>query len=154
MLANIKNFFNQYIKDHVGDSRDDGNHRLKIATAALLIEMMRADYEASDSELDAVTLALRDTFSLSGEETAKLIDLAEQQARQATCYYEFTRLINQEYSADQKVKLIELLWQVAYADRNLQKYEEALVRKVAELIYVPHAEFIAAKHRVLERLQQ
>ena len=68
----------------------------------------------------------------------------------ATCYYDLTRLINNGFSAAQKVKVIELMWEVAYADDKLQKYEEALVRKVADLIYVPHSDFIAAKHRILE----
>ncbi|MGD8559291.1 MAG: TerB family tellurite resistance protein, partial [Gammaproteobacteria bacterium] len=66
----------------------------------------------------------------------------------ATCYYEFTSLINDEFTPADKAQIIELMWQVAYADDELEKYEEALVRKIADLLYVPHTQFIAAKHRV------
>ncbi|MDX1811364.1 MAG: TerB family tellurite resistance protein, partial [Gammaproteobacteria bacterium] len=68
--------------------------------------------------------------------------------------YEFTSLINNGFSPEEKVKIIELMWQVAYSDKELEKYEEALVRKIADLLYVPHTAFIAAKHRVISSLDE
>jgi len=148
MLAAIKKFFIENIQPQ--GENVDSEHQLKVATAALLLEMASADFDVHDSELAAVASSMQQHFELSQEETEALINLAAEEADQATCYYDFTRLINNGFSAAQKVKVIELMWEVAYADDKLQKYEEALVRKVADLIYVPHSDFIAAKHRILE----
>ena len=149
MLAAITKFFNENIQAQ-GENLDN-EHQLKVATAALLLEMASADFDVHDSELAAVASSIQQHFKLTREETDALISLAAEEAEQATCYYDFTRLINNGFNAEQKVKVIELMWEVAYADDSLQKYEEALVRKVADLIYVPHSDFIAAKHRVLKR---
>jgi len=148
MLASIKKFFTENIQPHAENV--DNEHQLKVATAALLLEMASADFDVHDSELAAVANSMQQHFKLSQAETDSLMNLAAEEADQATCYYDFTRLINNGFSAAQKVKVIELMWEVAYADDKLQKYEEALVRKVADLIYVPHSDFIAAKHRILE----
>jgi len=149
MLAAIKKFFIENIEQH--SEKDNSEHQLKVATAALLLEMASADFDVHDSELAAVADSIQQHFELTQDETDALIELASEEAKQATCYYDFTKLINNGFRAEQKVMVIELMWEVAYADDNLQKYEEALVRKVADLIYVPHSDFIAAKHRVLER---
>ena len=79
-----------------------------------------------------------------------LISMAEQERNDATDYHQFTSLINKNFTAQQKVKIVECLWQVAFADGALHEHEEHLVRKIAELIYVPHRAFINAKHRVLD----
>ncbi len=149
MIEAIKKFFVEKIQSH--DENIGGEQQLKIATAALLLEMASADFGVTADELEAVAHSIQRHFSLTQNETDALIRLATEEAGQATCYYDFTRLINNGFSAKQKTKVIELLWEVAYADQNLQKYEEALVRKIADLIYVPHSDFIAAKHRVLAR---
>jgi len=148
MLATIKKFFTENMQSQ-GENVDN-EHQLKVATAALLLEMASADFDVHDSELAAVAKSIQQHFELTQNETDALIELAAEEAKQATCYYDFTKLINNGFSAEQKVMVIELMWEVAYADDKLQKYEEALVRKVADLIYVPHSDFIAAKHRVLE----
>jgi uncharacterized tellurite resistance protein B-like protein len=92
--------------------------------------------------------ALQRRFSLSSAETEELAKLAEQEAGDAVSLYQFTALINRHFAASDKVRVIEMLWQVAYADGKLDRYEEALVRKIAELIHVPHRDFIQAKLRV------
>ncbi len=86
-------------------------------------------------------------FTLTDNETEQLIQLAEQEAEQAIDYHCFTSLINTHFSAEEKVDIVEHLWQIAYADGQINKYEDHLVRKISELIYVPHSAFIAAKHR-------
>ena len=147
MIEAIKRFFEQNI---VPPNRNEagGKQAVQIATAALLLETARADFNIEHDELDAVAQGLRKTFGLTQQDTDELVQLAELEAKQATCYYEFTSLINREFSAAQKVQIIETMWRVAFSDDRLEKYEEALIRKVADLIYVPHADFIAAKHRV------
>lgn len=148
MLAAIKQFFEQHIQRAGPQDNHSLEHRLRIATVALLLETARADFDIQDKELAAVASHAEKFFSLDESETAELIQLAEQEAGNATCYYEFTSLINSQYSPQDKVRIIELMWQIAYADKILEKHEEALVRKIAELLYVPHGAFIAAKHRV------
>lgn len=149
-MANIiKQFFDQWLTP-ASPQQEVGEHTLQLATAALLIEISRVDYEVKDAERQAVTAAIRSAFQLSSEETDELIRLAEEEARQATSYYGFTSLINKNFTPGQKVQVIEHMWQVAFADGELDKYEDHLIRKVADLLYVPHSAFIAAKHRVQE----
>ena len=150
MLDSIRLFFENNFSQVNAD--DDVSARLRLATAALLIEMMQQDGESHDAEHQAITTALREKFNLSEEETHQLVELAHDEARTATDYYQFTRLIAQEFSQQQKVKVIEYLWMIAYADEQLNSYEEHMVRRIADLIYVSHADFIQAKHRVQKSL--
>lgn len=153
MLQAIQKFFDTHIAPATRQaSMPDTKRGYRLATAALLIEMTRADYDVKKEELVMVTSAIQRAFGLSPTETGELVRLAKLEAEQATSLYEFTSLINAHFSADQKQHLVGLLWQVAFADGNLDKYEEHLVRKVADLIYVPHRAFIQAKHRVQRQL--
>jgi len=148
MLLAIKQFFEQHIA--TTDSNTDAAsqaHSLQLATAALLFEMMRMDDEISEQEKNLLKKLIGQRFTLSSDETQQLIQLAEQEATQAIDYHSFTSLINAHFSAEEKISIVEHLWQVAYADGRINKYEDHLVRKIAELIYVPHSAFIAAKHR-------
>lgn len=133
---------------------DAHDHGVRLATAALLIEMTRADFDCNGHERSAVESALRNQFGLSEQETRELASLAEQEAQEAVSLYQFTGLINQHFSPEDKLQVVENLWWVALADGVLDKYEEALVRKVSELIYVPHRAFIQAKHRVQQALER
>jgi uncharacterized tellurite resistance protein B-like protein len=152
MIDQFKRFFDKYLNATAAATEKSGQHHLQLACAALLIEMTRADGVVDEQEQAAVARALRKAFALTEAETQKLIELAEQEAKDATCFHEFTRLINEHYSRAQKIELMELLWEVAYADAEMEKYEEHLVRKLADLLYVRHADFIQAKLRVQARL--
>ncbi len=148
MLKAIREFFDRCIRPAaIPAAEADLQHRLQVAAAALLIEMMRMDARIEDVEREAVIRAIRDHFDLTREETESLLALAEQEAQRATDYYQFTSLINREFTPAQKERMIELMWQVAYADGEIDKYEDHLVRKIADLLYVPHSAFIAAKLR-------
>jgi len=152
MLLAIQQFFEQHIAT-TSSSTDTTckEHALQLATAALLFEMMRMDDEISEQEKSLLTKLIGQRFTLSSDETEQLIQLAEQEATQAIDYHSFTSLINTHYSAEEKIDIVEHLWQVAYADGHINKYEDHLVRKIAELIYVPHSAFIAAKHRAASK---
>ncbi|MFC1684343.1 TerB family tellurite resistance protein [Pseudomonadota bacterium] len=132
------------------DEGQDTPHTLQLATTALLFEMMRMDDEMHAQEHSVIKKSIQEKFELSASETAHLLELAQAEAEGATDYHQFTRLINNGFSMDQKVKVIEYLWQIAYADGDLDKYEEHLVRKIAELLYVPHQAFIATKHKAAQ----
>jgi len=147
MLKAIKDFFEANIAgaDDDTDARKD-EHAYQLATAALLFEIGRADQDVQGVERTAVARAVQRAFELDAQETEELVKLAELEAEQATSLYEFTRLINDNFSPREKEHVVELLWRVAYADGELDKYEEHLVRRIADLIHVPHARFIKAKH--------
>ena len=120
-------------------------HGRHLAAAALLIEVARADYGFDPREQLALQEALRRSFDLSHAEIETLLALAEAEAREATSSYAFTRLINEEYSDEEKSDLLRAMWSVAFADGEVDKYEEHLIRKIAGLIYVPHQEFIRTR---------
>jgi uncharacterized tellurite resistance protein B-like protein len=154
MLASIKRFFDLNLAAATeSGTPEQQEHAYQLATAALMIEMTRADHEVKSVERDAVTRAVQRVFGLDSEETAELVALAEQQADEATSLYEFTRLINDNFEPQQKEHIVELLWQVALADGDIDKYEDHLVRKVADLIHVPHPTFIRANHTPNSRMQ-
>lgn len=136
------------IKYSPGSGEEVSEHALQLATAALLIEMLRADAKRGSEEWDSVSRSLRSKFNLSDDETDNLLGLAEGQIQNATGYYEFTSLINKGFTYEQKVKVVEHLWEVAFSDTELDKHEEHMVRKIAELIHVAHKDFIEAKLRV------
>jgi len=153
MFASIKRFFDANLTAAT-EARDpvDQERAYQLATAALLIEMTRADHDVKSVERNAVTQAVQRAFELDESQTEELLALAEQEADTATSLYEFTRLINRHFNAKQKEHIVELLWHVALADGEIDKYEDHLVRKVADLIYVPHLSFIRAKHNAMKRM--
>jgi uncharacterized tellurite resistance protein B-like protein len=125
-------------------------HRLRLAAAALLIEMTRADYSVGSAERKALEAVLQSALGLVAGEVEELLQLAGEAADRATSLYEFTRLINDHYSREEKIMLIESMWRVAFADGDLDKYEERLIRQVSDLVHVPHKEFIRLKLEVSE----
>ena len=149
MLNKIKTFFeNNFV---MGDQSVDQEHQLKLATAALLIEMMMQDNEAHEVEQKIIKKSLSEKFELTDDETHQLYELAHQEVKLATDYHQFTTLIAKNFTQAQKIQVIEYLWQVAYADNRLDKYEEHMVRRIADLIHVSHIDFMQAKHRVISQ---
>ncbi len=124
---------------------ETAEHRMNLAAAALLIETARSDFSQDALEQQALQKLLSTTLGLSEQEVQELVTLAEERVDSSTSLYEFTRIINDHYSAAQKLQLIGSMWAVAYADGNLDKYEEHLIRQVAELTYVPHSDYIQSK---------
>ncbi|KGE05103.1 tellurite resistance TerB family protein [Pseudohaliea rubra] len=120
-------------------------HQLHLAAATLLIETARADARQDGVEEAALTATLKRSLGLSEAELSALLAEANAQADAATSLYQFTRLINDHFTPARKQELIIDMWKVAYADGDLDKYEEHLIRRVAELIYVPHEDYIRAK---------
>lgn len=146
MLLKIKQFF---ITQLVLEEERDPESQLQLAAAALLIELSRADYQRDPEEQAAIERALTKRFNLQAEQLQDLVTLAEEQNQEATSLYQFTSLIKDHYSAEQRFELVKMLWEVAEADGEISKYEDFLIRKIADLLYVPHSEFIRAKLEVL-----
>ena len=146
MLNQIKLFFEQHLALSAPD--DTSEEKLQLATVVLFLEMMFMDDKVEPKEQEIILSLIQQNFSLTAEQATSLIELAEQQRKQATDYFQFTSLINKEYSLEQKVRLIESLWKIAFIDGVLDMNEEYLVRKIADLLHVPHTDFIMAKNRV------
>ncbi len=145
MLKTIRTFFERHLAEP--DPRRGGGHTIELATAALLAEVMRIDGEITDRERTIALNAIRSKLGLAQHESDELLELAREEVRQATDYFQFTSLINRHFTQEQKVRVIELMWHVAYADARIDDHELHLIRRIADLLHVPHHDFIAAKLR-------
>lgn len=117
----------------------------QLATAALLLEVAFADNDFDESEHQQLRNILQRKFNLDQQALDELTDLAQNEQKEATSLYQFTHIINQKCSPNDKYELIKAMWEVAMIDNNIDKYEEHLIRRVAELLYVSHSDFIRAK---------
>lgn len=130
-------------------SETDDQHLSQLAATALLIELCRADNSVDAVEIAEVISIAQSTFKLSEQAAEKLLEDAQQKNNEATSLFEFTEIINNYFDKAAKYQLIKNIWQVAYADKKIDQHEDHLIRKVADLIYVGHGDFIRAKHEVL-----
>jgi uncharacterized tellurite resistance protein B-like protein len=153
MIRSIQKFFSDRIQSRVLGGEQGDEQALRLATAALLIEVTRADFHVEQSERRAVVSAVHELFGLSRQETDELVALAEEEVDGSVSLYQFTRLVDQEFSQQQKAQIIEMMWRVAFADLDKDKHEEYLVRKVADLLHVPHTTFIRTRHNVETQLK-
>lgn len=143
MIKAIRSFFDTQIAGtEEGELSTD---QRQLATAALLIEVASADQNLDDQELNRIKSILQTKFDLDTEQLATLTELARTEQDEATSLYQFTQLINDQCSQDEKFRLVAAMWEVAFADDSIDKYEEHLIRKVADLVYLPHSDFIRAK---------
>ena len=129
------------------ETPEERQHRMQLAAAALLIETARADFNQGAEEEAALAALLSKSLRLDASEVQQLVTQATAQVDESTSLYEFTRVINDHYTPQQKQQLIYAMWTVAYADGDIDKYEEHLIRQVAELTYVAHEDYIRAKLR-------
>ncbi len=121
----------------------------ELASAALLIEVARADFEITPEELARLIDLLATTFDMSPADVERVTQQANDPVENAVSLLDFTRVINDHCSPEQRNELVGLMWDVAAADGDLSKYEDHLIRRVADLLYVPHQEFIRLKHQAL-----
>lgn len=143
MLERLITLLARRLGNPIDDGTDAADYRLAVAT--LMVEVARSDGRFLDAERQTLAAALRHSFGLDDVATAALLDAAETEASASTSDYPFTRLINDRGSPEQKSRLIRDLWAIAHADGDIDEYEEYLVRKIAGLIHMPHAEFIATR---------
>ncbi|MYF77288.1 MAG: TerB family tellurite resistance protein [Acidobacteria bacterium] len=120
---------------------------VQIAPAGLLLEVSAADHDVDERESREIVRSIESAFALSADETAEIVEIADQRSSEAVSLYEFTRLVDRSLSREHKATIIELLFRVAFADGWLAGEEEQVIRKVATLLRVEHPAFIAAKLR-------
>jgi uncharacterized tellurite resistance protein B-like protein len=147
MLRTLKDMFGALMPPTAAAPAATVEHTLQLATAVMLIEVMRADAHFDAAERLAVVDALRAKFALADDEIARLIELAEQAARDATDWFEFTSHINAHFDMAAKIRMVEYLWRVAYADGHLGEHERHTLWRLSDLLHVPHGAYINAKMR-------
>lgn len=150
MLKTLKDLFDSLMAP-ADPAAGDPQHQLQLATAVMLVEVMRADPEMNDAERDAVIAGLRDKFALAPDELAQLVALAHQASKDATDYFRFTSLINDGFDMPQKLQMIEHMWRVAYADGVLSAHENHVMWRLADLLHIPHGAYVNAKLRVQQQ---
>ncbi len=152
MLSSLRDLFIAP-QDRSEADPTDTESRLELAGAALLVEVIRADYEMDEREFASIAEVLRADSGRNEADVEELLALARQESGDATSLYEFTSLINEHCDYAEKCVLIRNMWRIAYADSQLSKYEDHLIRKVCDLIYVSHSDFIRTKLAEKSRLQ-
>jgi len=128
-------------------SPEDMEHALRVATAVLLVEVVRADFIVEPSEQRRLRQLLEQQFQLSQSELDALLEEAEADADRLVSIQHITRLLNQHYDHAMKRRVVEMMWRLVYADGEKSHYEEHLIRQVADLLYLSQTEFIQARHR-------
>jgi len=152
VIRTIKKFFRDRVSEQE-PTEQERQHALQVAASVLLIEISRSDAHVSEVEEKKILDVLQKTFSLDQKESENLMTLANDKTDDATSFHEFTREINDQFSADEKVKLVKMLWDVAMADGEIDKYEDYYIRKITDLLYVSHSDFIRMKHKAIEEAE-
>ncbi len=145
MLNKLKSFFTTE-----PEASQDSDAALHLAAAVLLIEVAKSDHSLDKLELDQLRAVLQNEWGLSDVDLADLVDVARDKAEQHTSLHQQIDLINGNFDMPRKLALMEGLWGVAYADGQIHHYEELLIRRLADLMYVSHSDFIRTKHLALD----
>jgi uncharacterized tellurite resistance protein B-like protein len=154
MLQTLKDLFATLQPPAPDAAPADAEHALQLATAVMLVEVMRADATLHDAERDAVQAALQAKFALATDEAERLSELAHDTARSSTDLYAFTSRIDAQFDMPAKLRMIELMWGVAYADGHLSAHERHLMWRIADLLHVPQGAYHHARQRAQRSAEQ
>ncbi len=153
MLKKIKKYISELGDESIeSPSQDQKEIEVNNACAALLIETALADKVFNEEEMNSMKQTLKEVYKVDEKDIEELINESEKKVSESTSLYEYTRLINDLCDYQDKLKLISNLWAIAFADKNLDKYEEYLIRKISDLLHVSHSDFIQQKLKVKESL--
>lgn len=152
MIDLVKKFFGKNTKDMPVDKEEGSSHDIRVATCALLLEMSSIDGEFNESERQDIVAILKNDYDLRDEHAEALLEASNEELENSLDIWRFARLINQNYSIEEKERVIEMIWRVAYADGNLNKHEDYLVHKLAKLLRLTHSQLIDAKLKVKKAL--
>lgn len=145
MISKFRKLLEQKIAGDKATASANKQELIKMAAAVLFVEVMHADHQVDKRERPLVRHALIESFSLSKQDADDLLQQAEERVKDVTSLHEFTSLLHGHLSGEEKVMLIEQIWRIILADDEVDKYEEHLVRRIAELLYVKHSDYIRAK---------
>ena len=132
------------------ESKPQPTMSVEVASAALLYMLATADNDFDERERQAIK-ELVTTSELTQDELASLTESAQTAAKESTSIYEFTAILAEQFEYEERVKMISKMWNVAYADGKIDKYEEYLIRRVCDLLYVAHSDFIKSRNSIRDR---
>lgn|SRR5690242_3619438 len=154
MFSSLVSFLEKQLAPPPGDRRAPlPQQELRVAAAALLVEMSRADFNEAELELDVARQTLTERYGLEPADAAQLVQAAQREADHSVSLFRFTHLVNQHLDPTAKLELMAMLWDVAYADGRLDKHEDALMHKLADLLYVPLTDLMREKDAAKQRLK-
>lgn len=149
MLDLVKRYFEKRSNGHPSDEGGTGAHDVRVAACALFVEIGRIDETFSAAEMALVIKILKEKFGLTPENADALIARADEELQQSVDLWQFARLINENYSIEEKIDIVEILWQIVFVDGRMDKYENYLMHKLANLLRLSHKQLIDAKVKVL-----
>ena len=149
MLESLKRFFNKSNVDTSKNEKQVTEHDVHIATCALFVEMARIDEKFTQTEVDTILSILKDKYGMSQEHADALLAEADKELADSLDLWQFARMINENYSVDEKVEIIETLWQMVYVDGKMDQYEHYLMNKLKNLLRLSQDQLINAKLKVL-----
>ena len=144
MIKRIKDLLSNF-SNQEEEIEDEKISSLDKACSALLIEVAYADKVFDESEINSLKDSLKETYNIDEEIINELISDAKKTVDESTSLYEYTRVVNDEFNYSDKLELLSRIWKLAFADGNLDKYEDHLVRKISDLIHISHSDFIKIK---------
>lgn len=147
MIAKLRRFIQSHTQ---AITPEDKAHQLKLAAASMLLEVVFADDTLAVEEVALLPSLLTETLLMSEQDAKALIDEAKSVQGNATSLFEFTNAINTEFSLEQKQQLLLAMWQLAYADGQLSHYEDQIIRRTADLLYLKHSELIQMRNQAIE----
>ncbi len=149
MLDIVKRFFSKATADNSNAANQNTAHDLRVATCALFVEMARIDETFTEAEMESIISILKEKYGLSRELADALIEESNKELDESVDLWQFARLINENYSTDEKIEIVETLWQIVYIDGKMDKYEHYLMNKLKNLLRLSHNQLIDAKLKVL-----
>ena len=144
-IMKIQNFLNNLFQDTENTSNEEYDN--KIATSVLFLELAYADFIITDEEEKNLYTNLQRFFNLPQKEVEDTIAVAKEKRNNRNDIWIFTNQIKQNFGRERKIKIVELLWQLVFSDGHMDIYEEALMRKISNLLGLTHGEMIAAKNK-------
>ena len=155
MFSKLERFLkDRFPVSHDGDVAQDEERSLMISTAVLFLEMAYSDFEISEQEIKEIRQTLSEFFKLKAHEVDELLSFAEESRNARNDIWKFTNLLKENLSHEQKQRILERLWDLIYSDQKVDKYEDALIRKLTNLLGLDHADMIAAKLKAKEKFKQ
>ncbi len=149
MIDVVKRFFSKATTKIPEAANQTTAHDIRVATCALFVEIARIDEKFTEAEMDTILSILKERYGLSPELADALTAEAEREIEKSVDLWQFARLINENYSNEEKIEIIETLWRIVYVDGKMDQYEHYLMSKLQNLLRLSHDQLIAAKLKVL-----
>ena len=149
MIDVVKRFFNKATTKVNEDSNQSSQHDIRVATCALFVEMARIDEKFTEAEMNTILSILKERYGLSAEHADALVAEAERELEKSVDLWQFANLINENYSNEEKIEIIETLWRIVYVDGKMDQYEHYLMNKLQNLLRLTHDQLITAKLKIL-----